>query len=283
MWAVHKPNKSVSFASMPDLRVMLCQCRVILNKSFLPALGIVFVAILLEISSRLELVPSREFPPISTVLVGLVAEMRCQEFWVSFIGTLQGWAGGLALGVAIAIPAGIVLGASDLVFRALRLVIESLRPIPTVALIPLAILVIGIGQGTKIALVAFAVFWPMLIQTIYGVRDVDPVARSCMQSFQISRRYQVYYLVLPSAAPYILTGLRLASSVALIVAVATELVVGMPGLGASISAAQISGEPVVQYGYLLATGILGLVLNLVFLKIERKLLFWHPSQRGGAP
>ena len=89
-------------------------------------------------------------------------------------------------------------------------------------------------------------------------------------------------VTLPSAAPYIATGLRIASAVALILAVTAELVVGAPGIGRAISAAQSGGDYPLMYGLIMVAGILGLVLNIVFSQLEARLLRWHPSQRGAA-
>jgi ABC-type nitrate/sulfonate/bicarbonate transport system permease component len=246
----------------------------------LPTLGVVILLSVSELVSRLHILPPHEYPPVSTIAQVLFQELQGAAFWNSTFQTVKGWALGLALATAVAVPLGVVLGASDLVFRSLRVVIEGLRPIPTVALIPLAILLFGIGLGTKVFLIFLAAFWPILIQMIYGVRDVDPVALECVRSYGLGRAARVRYLILPSAAPFLMTGLRIAASVALIVGVATELVIGAPGLGAAINAAQIGGAQPLQYAYIVATGILGWGLNAIFSKLERRALHWHQSQRA---
>src|SRR5690606_30505559 len=141
--------------------------------------------------------------------------------------------------------------------RSFRLIIEALRPIPAVALIPLAVLVFGIDGMTKVVLIAFSVFWPMLFQVIYGVRDVDAVARDTFLSYRLGFWTRIRYLLLPSAAPYFMTGLRISASIALVASVATELGIGAPGLGAAIHAAQSSGAHPEEYAYIIATGMLG--------------------------
>ena len=186
---------------------------------------------------------------------------------------------GLAIGALAGVPLGVLIGASETAFRSVRLLIEFLRPIPPVALIPLAVLLLGIDMATKVFLISLSAFWPILIQTIYGVQDVDPVARDCVRSFGLGRFARVRYLVIPSAAPYVMTGLRISASIALIVCVATELVIGAPGLGASINAAQTSEAHSLEYAYIIAAGSLGWMLNSVFRRLERRTLYWHPSQR----
>ncbi|WP_449390838.1 ABC transporter permease [Eoetvoesiella caeni] len=165
-------------------------------------------------------------------------------------------------------------------FRSMRLIVEVLRPIPAVALIPLAVLLFGIDGTTKVVLVAYSVFWPMLFQIMYGIRDVDAVARDTVRSYRLSPWNKVRYLLLPSATPYFMTGLRISASIALIVSVATELVISAPGFGAAINVAQAGGAHAEEYGYIVATGLLGWLLSVTFRRMERHVLRWHQSQRG---
>jgi len=157
--------------------------------------------------------------------------------------------------------------------------IEFLRPVPSVALIPLAILIYGTGMETKVFLAAFAAFWQLLVQVLYGVQDVDPVATDTARSFGFSRAQRLFRVTLPSATPYIATGLRIASAVSLILVVTAELVIGAAGLGQEINLARSGGNVELMYALILATGVLGLVLNTIFVRAERYFLRWHPSQR----
>lgn len=225
------------------------------------------------------MIPERLFPSFSATLAAILVEAATPSFWADLQSTLQGWAIGLALAALVAIPAGILIGSSRPGYRAMRALIEFLRPIPSVALIPLAVLVYGAGFKTKLFLVVFASFWPILFQAVYGVQDVDPVADDTARSFGFGRLRRLYLVTLPSAAPYIATGLRISSAVALILAVTAELVVGAPGIGKSISAAQSGGDYPLMYGLIIVAGVLGLVLNSVFTQLEARLLRWHPSQR----
>jgi len=204
-------------------------------------------------------------------------------FWSAVGSTLHGWALGLGIAAALAIPLGIVIGSSPLLYRSLRFVIEFLRPIPSVALIPLAILVYGTGLESKVFLAAFASFWPLLVQTLYGVRDVDPVATDTARSFGFGRLARLWRITLPSALPYVATGVRISSSVALILTVTAELVIGSEGLGRSINVARSGGAVELMYALIVATGILGWLLNVVVAGAERRVLRWHPSQRAALP
>jgi ABC-type nitrate/sulfonate/bicarbonate transport system permease component len=188
----------------------------------------------------------------------------------------------LGIASAVAIPLGIVVGSAPLLYRALRVLIEFLRPIPSVALIPLAILVYGTGMQSKVFLIVFASFWPLLVQTLYGVQDVDPVAQDTARSFGSPRSQRLLRVTLPSSVPYIATGLRLASTTALILAVTAELVIGSPGLGREINLAQSAGAADQMYALIIVTGLLGWGLNALFGRGERRVLHWHPSHRPGS-
>jgi ABC-type nitrate/sulfonate/bicarbonate transport system permease component len=237
------------------------------------------VLALFELLPRIGVLPSDHFPPISETLSTLFDQLGESRFWEAVGNTLEGWALGLGIAAALAIPIGIVIGSSRLLYRAARGLIEFLRPIPSVALIPLAILIYGTGLQSKVFLAAFASFWQVLVATLYGVQDVDPVATDTARSFGFSRPQRLLRVTLPSAIPYIATGIRIASAVSLILTVTAELVIGAAGLGRSINLARSGGNEELMYALILATGVLGLLLNAVFQRVERRVLHWHPSQR----
>ena len=245
----------------------------------LPWAGVLGVLALFELLPRIEVLPSRHFPPISDSLSTLAEEMMTSGFWDAVGSTVQGWALGLGIAAALAIPLGIMIGTSRMLWHATRVVIEFLRPVPSVALIPLAILIYGTGMETKVFLAAFAAFWQLLVQVLYGVQDVDPVATDTARSFGFSRAQRLFRVTLPSATPYIATGLRIASAVSLILVVTAELVIGAAGLGQEINLARSGGNVELMYALILATGVLGLLLNTIFVRAERYFLRWHPSQR----
>jgi ABC-type nitrate/sulfonate/bicarbonate transport system permease component len=161
-------------------------------------------------------------------------------------------------------------------------VVEFLRPIPSVALVPLAVLIYGVGLESKVFLAAFASFWPLFVQTLYGVQDVDPVATDTARSFGLGRFERLWRIKLPSAVPYIATGLRISSSVALILAVTAEIVIGSEGLGRSINLARQGGAIELMYALIITTGLLGWLLNILTTQAERRVLHWHPSHRAAS-
>jgi ABC-type nitrate/sulfonate/bicarbonate transport system permease component len=246
----------------------------------LPWISIAVVLAFFEFLSRADILSSRNFPPVTDMLSTLWSELGTTELWDAIGQTLQGWALGLGIAAALAVPLGIVIGSSQLLYRSVRAIIEFLRPIPSVALIPLAILIYGTGLQSKVFLAAFAAFWVLLVQTLYGVQDVDPVATDTARSFGFSRTQRLFSVTLPSAIPYIATGVRVASTVALILAVTAELVIGSAGLGRSINIARSGGNVELMYALIIVTGMLGWLLNDVLARVERRVLHWHPSQRS---
>ena len=245
-----------------------------------PLAAVAALLVLWELVVAVGIVAETNIPPASAALSELVAQLGDGAFWSALGSTLEGWAAGLGIAVALGVPLGLLIGSSRWAYRALRVPIEFLRPIPSVALIPLAVLIYGQGLQSKVFLAAFASFWPLLIQTIYGVQDVDPVATDTARSFGLGRAERMWRVTVPSAVPYIATGIRISSAVALILAVTAELVIGAAGLGREINVARSGGNLNVMYALIVATGLLGWLLNLATSAGERRVLHWHPSQRG---
>lgn len=244
-----------------------------------PLLSVIAALALWELLVRIGILSANSIPPMSETFAELFQVVQTAELWQAVWATIQGWALGLGIAVALAIPLGIVIGSSRLLYRSVRVIVEFLRPIPSVALIPLAVLVYGTGLESKVFLASFAAFWPLLIQTLYGVQDIDPVATDTARAFGL-RRFEILWRVkLPSAVPYIVTGVRISSAVALILVVTAELVIGAEGLGRSINIARSGGAVELMYALIIVTGMLGWMLNIVMTRGERRVLHWHPSQR----
>jgi ABC-type nitrate/sulfonate/bicarbonate transport system permease component len=249
-------------------------------KRLVPILSIAGALALWELLSRTGVLPRHHLPAMTDTVAELVDLLGTSGFWSAVGNTMQGWALGLGIAAALAIPLAIVIGSAPLLYRSLRFVIEFLRPIPSVALIPLAVLVYGTGLESKVFLAAFASFWPLFVQTLYGVRDVDPAAIDTARSFGLGRAARLWRIKLPSTVPYIATGIRISSAVALILAVTAELVIGSAGLGRAITVARSGGAVELMYALIIATGIIGWLLNAAAARAERRVLRWHPSQRA---
>jgi NitT/TauT family transport system permease protein len=227
-------------------------------------------------------VPPAFLPPAAEILGRAVALAGDRDFVADVGMTLRAWATGLAIAVVVGVAAGVVLGGIPALHTVLRPVLEFLRPIPSVALIPLVSLVLGAGPVTEVTLIVYAATWPVLFNTIYGLQDVDPVPRETLRVFGFGRLAVMWRVSLPAAAPFIATGVRLAAAIALILAVSTEILAGFgDGLGVFIAQAQLA--PAGTTDVLAATvwaGCLGLVVDTALRWGERRLFGWHVSQAG---
>ena len=249
----------------------------------IPVLSIVAALVIWELISRGGLIAERDLPSMTASFGELWSMMKTSDFWIAFGQTVRGWAIGLVLATVLAVPLGIILGSNDFLARAFRVPIEFLRPIPSAALIPVLFLTLGTNLNSEIFLATFGAFWPLLVQTMYGVHDVDPIAVDTARSFGIPRHARLIKITLPSAVPYIMTGLRISSTVALILAFTAELFMGTPGLGQKLNYASAFGLNEQVYALALATGFLGVAIHYAMVVLERRVLRWHPSQRGELP
>jgi ABC-type nitrate/sulfonate/bicarbonate transport system permease component len=248
----------------------------------LGVLGIAGVAAAFELIPRAGLVSPRYLPPTSAMLGALGREAATPAFWRALLDTIEGWALGLAIAVAAGAVAGVAIGSRRGLRASTASTIEFLRPIPSVALIPVAVLLYGAQLRSTLLLVVYASFWPVLLQVIDGVGDVDPVARDTALSYRLPRWVKLRHLILPTALPYLITGVRLSAAVALILAITAELVIGAPGLGHEIEVARVSSAVPLLYALILVVGLLGVAVNVGFRAIERRVLAWHPSVRREA-
>jgi ABC-type nitrate/sulfonate/bicarbonate transport system permease component len=242
-------------------------------------MGLATFAVALEIAPRAGLVPSEYAPPTSRIVSALANVVEHGEFWLALRDTLITWAVGLGIAVAAGVVVGVVLGSVPLLWELTSTTVEFLRPIPSVALIPLVIVLYGSSIKSAVVLVVYASFWQVLIQVLHGVADVDPVARDTARAYQLGRWARIRYLVWPTALPYVVTGVRLAASVALILAITGELVVGSPGLGKEIEVARQSGAVEVVYALVVVTGVLGVLANVATRAVEVRVLSWHTAVR----
>lgn len=252
-----------------------------------PVLGIVgivaFVAIW-ELASRLELVNPLYLPPFSDVVVTVgqvvAGEQYRVQFWTALGNTMIGWSVGLAIALVLGIVVGLLIGSNRWVREFTHSTIEFLRPIPSVGLIPIAIVIFGVRPTATVAIVVWACFWVILIHVVYGVTDVDPVAESTAKSYGLGPLARARHVVWPTLLPYLMTGVRLSGTIALVVAVTIEIVVQAPGIGQMIARYQSAGNAPVVYALALLAGVLGLLINLALRRLENAVLAWHPSVRG---
>lgn len=242
--------------------------------------GLLTLAAIIEILPRTGIVRPQDLPPMSVISGELVNVTQQPWLWQTIYDTLYVWAIGLLVSVVAGVVFGLIIGSSLALRNFTHSTVEFLRPIPSVALIPLVVLLFGTQYESALTLVIYASFWQVLIQTIYGAIDVDAVAMETARSYRFSLLSRVRYVLLPSALPYIMTGVRLAATVALVLTVTAQLIIGTPGIGHRIGLAENAGNVPQTYALVIITGLLGVLINLGVRYLEKSLLSWHTSFRG---
>jgi ABC-type nitrate/sulfonate/bicarbonate transport system permease component len=251
------------------------------RKPVLGAAGLLGFLVVWQLVPALGLVDRQYLPYASDVGVRLWHEIEDLAFWRKLGLTVQAWAIGLAIASAAALVLGTLIGLVPFLRRATHTTIEFLRPIPSVAIVPIAVIIQGIRIEAALIIIVYAAFWQMFVQVLYGVADVDTVARDTARSFGLTPAERLGRVVLPTALPYVMTGLRLAASVALILAITAEMVIGNPGLGTLIMLSRSTPDDAAGlYAYVVVAGVLGIIINTVFRIVERRALHWHQSVRG---
>jgi ABC-type nitrate/sulfonate/bicarbonate transport system permease component len=236
-----------------------------------------FAALLLlwEISSRASPDLRNYFPPVSRVVQSLFELSVARELFGHLIGTLGRFLGGYLLAASIAVGLGIVMGYFRFVYSLLEVVIELLRPMPSVAIIPVAILMLGIGDAMMIAVTVYACAWPILLSTIDGVRSIDRTLIDTGRTFGLGRWKILSEIALPAAAPYIATGLRVSLPIALILVTTSEMVVGASGLGYFILDEERSLRTANMYAGIVVVAAAGYALNRLVIAVESRAMAWH--------
>jgi ABC-type nitrate/sulfonate/bicarbonate transport system permease component len=235
----------------------------------------VLLLVLWEFSARSKLIDMVSWPPISTVFAAWWNLVITGELPAALAPSLRRLVIGYALAVAIAVPTGLAMGHSRVVFNLFEPLTESLRPIPSSALVPILILFLGIEDEMKIALITYASFFPILLNTYTGVRDVDPVLVNTGRTMGLKPRGILLKIIIPAASPYILTGMRISLAVSLILTVISEMVAGRNGIGYFTLFAQRSFNVPDVYAAILTLGMVGYALNALFVALERRLMRWH--------
>jgi ABC-type nitrate/sulfonate/bicarbonate transport system permease component len=188
------------------------------------------------------------------------------------------------LGYLLAVVGGVALGVLFGRLRTLDLAfqpsIQFARSIPATGLVPVAITLMGIGNAPKIWLIAFVCVFPILLNTIDGVRGIERGLEDVGRTFRLTRRQRIFAIQLPSAAPQIFAGMRIALAIAFIMMIVTEMVGATSGIGFVTLNAQQSFQVPLMWSGMLLLGVLGAFLNFLFLLVERRVLRWHYRSTG---
>ena len=221
------------------------------------------------------------FPRLSTILVEFRDMWLFSQFGTHVVPSLER----IGLGFLIAVVAGIAIGIPLGLSRWARLWamphIEYWRAIPPPALLPISIILLhSIGDRQKVTFIAFFCLFPILLNTIDGVRAIDPTLLETARSFNVPKRERIRRLVLPAAAPQIAAGMRTSLSLAVIIMVLAEYFSSTSGVGYVLLISKNTFEFSPMWAAILLIGLLGYVLNVIFLLVERRLLAWHRGWRA---
>jgi NitT/TauT family transport system permease protein len=238
--------------------------------------GVAVLLLIWEGFGRSGYLPQDFFPPPTVVAGTLWHQLTSVEYLRAVLATLLAWLIAFGISLAIAVPAGLVLGTVPFIRVATRSVVEFMRPIPAVAMIPLAIIVTGGGPDMKIMLAVYAAVWPIMFNIIYALGQVDEQYLDTARSFGLNRLQMTLRVRLPDVLPFAITGARLSATVALLMVVSIELLNGGSiGIGTYVME---QGETIGRMDIVLAAavlaGVLGMVINNGIALLQRKLVPW---------
>ncbi|RZS41050.1 NitT/TauT family transport system permease protein [Herbihabitans rhizosphaerae] len=249
--------------------------------------GLVGLAVFLliwEVVGRSGITERRFLPPPSDVLGSLGEILVDGKFQSDVVATVLALVVSVAIAVLIAVPLGLLLGSFPVARHATRAVVEFLRPIPSVAFIPLAVVMLGVGPETKITLAVYAAVWPILFNTIYALDEVEDLHLETARAFGYSRVRTILSISLPSAVPFVLTGVRLASSIGLVVLISTEMIAGgRLGIGTFINVAREgAGRMDLLLAATVVAGAIGYLVNAAFDVAQRRWVSWSSLTRSAS-
>jgi ABC-type nitrate/sulfonate/bicarbonate transport system permease component len=243
-------------------------------------LFLVCLLLLWEAAARAELINPLLVPPVSRILTVFWDAFSSGQIPMQILLSMKRAAAGYLLAAALFIPLGIWLGLSRRAYRALEVIVEMLRPVPPPAMIPVALLFFGLEDTMKIFVIFFSCAWPILLNTIDGVRGVDSVLWNTAKTFSLSRGQTMGRVILPAASPQIMTGLSVSLPIMLILVVISEMVGSTDGIGYFILDSQRRFRVAQMYAGMLALALLGYTLNQLFNLLHRWLLQWHWGMIG---
>ncbi len=241
--------------------------------------GFLLILVLLaawEGASAAHLIDSLTFPRVTVIFESWWRSLVTQgELTRQLMPSLGRIFMGFALAAIVGVPLGLLMGTISMVYRLLEPITEFIRPIPSSAYIPVAILFLGIGNEMKVFVVFLACMFPILLNTYGGVRGVDPVLIDTGRTFGLSRTRALWQIILPAALPSILTGMRISLGIALIVAVVAEMITGNSGIGYFILDMQRIFRVPEMFAGIFTLGLLGFLINFIFLRLEGYFLRWR--------
>jgi ABC-type nitrate/sulfonate/bicarbonate transport system permease component len=220
-------------------------------------------------------------PPLSTILTSFTDTWTWDRIRADVLPSLARLAVGYLLALVAGIGLGVLIGSNRYVRAYLEPLLEFLRAIPPPVLVPVFILLFGLGDRTKVLVIAFGCVWPILLNTVEGVRGRDEVLSDTCRTYGIRGALWLWHLVLRSASPRIVTGARQALAIAIIVMVISEMIAANNGLGFTVLQFQRSFQIPAMWSGVLLLGLIGVLLAWGFRWVEGRILGWYYGQRAG--
>ena len=244
-------------------------------------IGIVLFLALWEIAPRSGIIDNTFFPPFSKVASALWDLILSGKLIGHLLKSFQRSIIGFGLGLIIAIPLGLIIGWFTKIERVLDPLLQTFRQTSALALFPVFILLFGIGEVSKVAIIFWGVQWPILLNTISGVKNVDPLLIKSAKSMGAKPFTLFRKVILPGAFPSIFTGMRLSATSSILILIAAEMIGSNEGLGYLIYWAQSSYEIPVMYAAIITIALLGLVLNYGLVLFGKKIMAWQQNTVTG--
>jgi NitT/TauT family transport system permease protein len=239
--------------------------------------GVILFLILWEVAPRIGLVDSTFLPPFSKVALALGNLISTGKIFKHLFASLQRSLIGFTLGLIISIPLGLIIGWFAKVEKLLDPLLQTFRQTSALALFPVFILLFGIGEVSKVAIIFWGVQWPILLNTISGVKNVDPLLIKSAKSMGATPLTLFIKVILPGAFPTIFTGMRLSATSSILILIAAEMIGSNRGLGYLIYWAETSYEIPTMYAAIVTIAFLGLAVNYGLVFFGKKVMAWQQS------
>lgn len=252
----------------------------LLSRAFQRSIAIALFLLLWETVPRLGWLDTTFLPPFSEVFATLVELVRSGDMLANLRASLSRSLSGLSLAVLLAVPLGLLIGWYQRLGDILSPLLEIFRNTAALALLPVFILILGLGEVSKITMVLYACVWPILLNTISAVRHVDPLLVKSARSMGLGPGALFRKVVLPASLPTIFTGIRLAGASSLLVLIACEMAGAQEGLGHLVSVSQFNFQIPSMYAGIITLSLVGLLVNGLLQRLEHRLTRWAPRAGG---
>lgn len=237
--------------------------------------GVGAVVVAWELCRALGVLPPTTAPAAADIGAALLSEVGTGELGPAILQTARTWALGIAVTVLLGLPLGLLIGTSRWADALLSTTFDFLRPVPSVAFVPVAVIFLGLGTRMEVFLIVLAGIWPIVYNVRLGIRSTDPLLLDTARTLRLGRWRTLRRVRLPALLPALLTGVRTSAAIAVVLTIVAELVASGRGIGAYIESVRQSGAPAQAWAGLLAAGAFGYAVALSVGWVERRAVAWH--------